>query len=202
MFPTRDLYLLSANPPVNITKNTYILTGCFIMIAIVQWYAVQSYFHNDFIRWSTPMMMIAFLMVTIFHTWPSLRHGFPFNLIFVIATLEMMILGAGLMCANLEREVLLSVIAASAFYLLLMILIGIILQENMDANPFCFLTSFFLCMMITMIIYHSMVVKSGQLHLFEDDFILMGLLFCVDFICLFLLAAMFFQDDVQGSDKF
>lgn len=54
----------------------------------------------------------------------------------------------------------------------------------------------------TMIIYHAMVVKCGQLPLLEDDFILMGMLFCTDFVCLFLLAAMFFQDDVQGSNKF
>jgi len=51
-------------------------------------------------------------------------------------------------------EVLLSVTAGSAYFVILMIIIGIILHENMDANPYCFLTSFFLSMMITAILLY------------------------------------------------
>ncbi|KAL7739218.1 hypothetical protein ACLKA6_015077 [Drosophila palustris] len=105
------MYYPSTNPCINITRNTYILGSCFMMMATFQWYALQSYWQKDFFCWSTPMMIVAFLMVTLFHIWPALRHGFPFNLIFVIAAMELMILGAGLMCADMEREVLLSVIA-------------------------------------------------------------------------------------------
>lgn len=138
MFHTTPEYQLCINSRVNITKKTYILASCLIAGVIVQWFIVQRFLQYDYLRWSTPILIVAFIMVTLFHICPSLRHGYPFNLTFAIAALELLTLGSGIMTANLECEVLLSVSASSAFYVLLMIVVGIFLKRTWTRIPFAF----------------------------------------------------------------
>ncbi|KAM8714686.1 hypothetical protein ACLKA7_001097 [Drosophila subpalustris] len=122
------MYYPSTNPCINITRNTYILGSCFMMMATFQCLASRLSLQPDF---------------------RDRRHG-----------------------ADDPRR-------------------GINVRRHGARGA-----AIGDC---TMTIYHSMVVSSEQLHLYEDDFILMGMLFCVDFVCLFLLAAMYFENDFQGA---
>jgi len=196
------------------------------LTAIFQWYFVVAYIRIDLSEYSTSIMMVGFLMVTVFHSAPSLRHVYPYNYFFMLITAELLILGAGTLTMKSNLRLLISLTLGTLFVFMCLMIMGAILQRSIEVNPFCVLTTFFFSFMsVSMLIYvhitletpmalmvsnfiiiyailgvvifHSMVVHNGQSRLYHDDYLLLGLLLFVDFICLFVVGLMY----ISGSFK-
>lgn len=75
-----------------VIKKTYTLTCIFILTSIFQWYFVVAYIRTDLSGYSATLMLTAFVLVTIFHSVPSLRRVYPYNYIFMLITSELLIL--------------------------------------------------------------------------------------------------------------
>ncbi|KRG00209.1 uncharacterized protein Dwil_GK26966 [Drosophila willistoni] len=173
-------------------------------------------------RWSTVLIMSAFLLVTVFHSLSPLRYVYPYNYILMLIITELMILGTGAMCSIQSLELMVAVIAIIFFIWICLVAFGAVVHQYVQLNPLCFLTIIFLSFMATVmliymqlvldtqtvlhlcrilvcysivavIIYHSAILHSSEASLFQEDYILSGLLLFVDYICLFILGIMYVQ---------
>lgn len=212
-----------------IVKKTNVLATVLIFAASFQWCIMQPFFHEDLIYWRTPTMILSLTLISIFLAVPNLRTFRILTVIYMIVAVELLILGVGLLGVTFGFITLCYMIVCSIFYFYLLIAVSAILETtNMDPNPFCFLTIFFLnfilvVMMVymelhdnpklilwlgllvifytitAMLIYHSMVVRSPTISDNKDKYLHMGILYFVDYVCIFLLTAMLFQIDDQKS---
>lgn len=195
-------------------KKTYMMIIVSILLAIYEWHFIRAYFRYDISKYATLIMFFAFLLVSIFHAIPKIRYGYPTNYFFMIVTQELMIMATGTLFAQASFEYLILHTLFSLFIFICLMIIGATLQRNFRVNPFCFLTIIFINFMIVIIliyfhltlgssnsiiiinfitmyslfavlIYHSMVLHCEENNLHDEDFMLMGLLLFVDYICLF-----------------
>lgn len=213
----------------SIVKKTIVLASVLIFAASFQWCIMQAFFDGNLIYWRTPMMILSLVLLSIFLAVPQLHSFRLFSVIYMIVTVELLIFGVGLLAVTFGFITLSFMIVCSSFYFYVMIVASAHLDTtHNDPNPFCFLTIFhlnfaFLVMIVymelhddpklmlsmgllinlytitAMLIYHSMVVRSGMTRDKEDDYFHMGILYFVDYVCIFLLTAMLFQIDDHKS---
>lgn len=195
-------------------KKAYMMIIVSILLAIYEWHFIRAYFRYDISKYATVFMLLGFILVTLFHAIPKIRYGYPTNYFFMIVTQELMIMATGSMFAQASFEYLILHTLFSLFIFICLMIIGATLQRNFSVDPFYFLTIIFINFMIVIIliyfhltlgnsnsiilinfiimyslaavlIYHSMVLHCEESDLHDEDFMLMGLLLFVDYICLF-----------------
>lgn len=116
----------------------------------------------------------------------------------------------------------------SLFVFICLMILGAILQKSIKMNPFCAVTTLFFSFMclsmmiyfhiilntpialmvsnfivvysiVGVVIYHSMVLHNGQSRLYHDDYFLLGMLFFVDFICLFVVGMIYINGNFKKT---
>lgn len=213
----------------SIVKKTIVLASVLIFAAGFQWCIMQAFFDEHLIHWRTPMMILSLMLTSIFLAVPKLHTLSFVSVVYMIVTVELLIFGVGLLAVTLGFITLSFIIVCSSFYFYVLIIASAHLETtHHDPNPFCFLTIFYLnftlMVMIVymelhddpklmlslglliilytitaMLIYHSMVVRSAMTIDNKDDYFHMGILYFVDYVCIFLLNAMLFQIDDHKS---
>lgn len=213
----------------SIVKKTNVLATVLIFAASFQWCIMQPFFDADILYWRTPIIILSLTLISIFLAVPNLRIFRILGVIYMIVTVELLILGVGLLGVTFGFSTLSFMIVCSIFYFYVLIAVSAQLETtDIDPNPFCFLTIFYLNFILVvimvymelhdnprvmlslglliifytitaMLIYHSIVVRSQTISDNKDEYFHMGILYFVDYICIFLLTAMIFQIDDQKS---
>lgn len=212
-------------------KKSYILTIVSIVTAIYEWHFLRAYVRYDVSKYSALLMMIAFILTGFFHAIPKIRIIYPANYFFMLTTQELMILAAAAMFIQASFNYLIIHTLLSLFIFICLMIIGEVLQRNFKTDPFRFTTIVFINFMtvtlliyfhLTMgnasaiiiinfitlytlfavLIYHSMVLHNEESTLHDEDYMLMGLLLFVDYICLFTIGILFNREMVEKSRNY
>lgn len=219
------------NPFASFVKKTYMLTIVSILLAIYEWHFIRAYFRYDVSKYATSLMFLAFILVSMFHAIPKIRYGYPTNYFFMIVTQELMILATGAMFTQASFEYLIFHTLFTLFVFICLMIIGATLQRNFSVDPFTFLTIIFINFMIVIIliychltlgtaksiiiinfitmyslfavvIYHAMVLHCEESVLHDENYMLMGLLLFVDYICLFTFGILFTPQMVKKARNY
>lgn len=209
-----------------ITKKTNILAIALIFMASFQWCIMQSFFNENLTKWRTPTIMLSFIFIIVFLLIASLRTIRVFNIIYMAVTLELLTFGIGLLAVTFDIITLCLMIISSFFYFYFWIIYSAYFESLFQLNPFCFVTTFYLNLnlMVIMIymqlpeypklmlslgrlvilytttamtIYHSVIVYRPIQSYSEVHYLRMGMLFFIDYVCIFLLAVIYMQNDTH-----
>lgn len=212
-------------------KKSYILTIVSIITAIYEWHFFRAYVRYDISKYSILLMMIAFILTGFFHAIPKIRIIYPANYFFMLITQELMILATASMFSQASFKYLILHTLLSLFIFICLMIIGEILQRNFSTDPFCITTVIFMNFMIVIMLiyfhltlgtanaiiiinfitmytlfavitYHSMVLHKEESTLHDEDYMLMGLLLFVDYICLFTFGILFNRELVEKTQHY
>lgn len=211
-----------------IIKKTNILAAALIFVASFQWCIMQSFFNENLTKWRTPTIMLSFIFIIVFLMIANL-HTIPFfNIIYMAITMELLIFGIGLLAVTFDIITLCLMIISSFFYFYFWVIYSTYFESLFQLNPFCFLTTFFLNLnlMVIMIymqlpeypqlmlslgrlvilytttamtVYHSVIVYRPIQWYSEVHYHRMGMLLFIDYVCIFLLAVVYMQNDTHMS---
>lgn len=149
----------------------------------------------------------------------------------MIVTQELMILATGSMFTQASFEYLILHTLFSLFIFICLIIIGVTLQRNFSVNSFSFLTIIFINFMIVIIliyfhltlgtaisiiiinfitmyslfavvIYHAMVLHCEESVLHDENYMLMGLLLFVDYVCLCTFGILFLPKMIKKTRNY
>lgn len=211
-----------------VVKKTNILAILLIFVASFQWCIMQVCFDGNLTKWRTPTVVGSFILIILFLLIKSLNTLRIFNIIYIGVTLELLILGTGLFGVTFDLMTLCSMIITAFVYFYFLVIISSYFDSIFDLNPFVFLTTFFLNFIFmvfliymvlaedpklmlslgrlvivytvtAMTVYHSVVAHRPTVWYSEVNYLRMGMLFFIDYICIFLLTVVYLQNDDQKS---